>query len=415
MPVRALDVERPRGQRRAGAAGAHERLRPALARPRARPARSRPRASCAPARTGSAALAIETGASTTSTPGRRLAELGGRTEQQHARALAGRDRRARGDLARAEVGAVAVDRDDRRGVAAPGAPVPGRTKPRRHCRARRGRARDRAAAWRTTSRPRVGAAHRAHAVRPARAVALRARVQRGRADLVLGATLGGAAVRLLFLGDGHRREKATSRTRGAHTRARSSRSFAQRGSGAGSWWCSGPSLVEVGRADRAEPRAVLAAEDLRRHRERERVARPRREVERLVAHVGAVELLAPARAGRPRAPPPRRAAAPSFRQRMHGPRAPRARSAAAARSPPPVMRETSSSHRHPLPARPRSARRRARAARSAISSVEPPALAGRQAQAREVEIVGRPRAAIASLQASETARGALGACSSARA
>ncbi len=30
----------------------------------------------------------------------------------------------------------------------------------------------------------------------------------------------------------------------------SSRSFAQRGSGAASWWCSGPALVEIGRADR---------------------------------------------------------------------------------------------------------------------------------------------------------------------
>src|SRR5271169_2267479 len=56
----------------------------------------------------------------------------------------------------------------------------------------------------------IGAAHRAHAVRPARAVALRTRVDRGRADLVLGAALGGTAVGLLFLGDCHREQKATS-------------------------------------------------------------------------------------------------------------------------------------------------------------------------------------------------------------
>src|SRR5438045_1693096 len=59
----------------------------------------------------------------------------------------------------------------------------------------------------------VGAAHRAHPVRPPRAVAARARVQCRGPDLVLGAALGGPTVRLLFLGDGHRGEKATSRKR----------------------------------------------------------------------------------------------------------------------------------------------------------------------------------------------------------
>ena len=69
----------------------------------------------------------------------------------------------------------------------------------------RARARDRARPRRHDLAARVCAAHRAHPMRPARAVALRTRVQRGRADLVLSAPLGGAAVRLLFLGDGHRR------------------------------------------------------------------------------------------------------------------------------------------------------------------------------------------------------------------
>src|SRR5579872_3420057 len=84
----------------------------------------------------------------------------------------------------------------------------------------------------------VGAAHRAHAVRPARAVALRARVHGRRGEPVLRATLGGAAVRLLFLGYGHRAPKPTSSAR-AYSR-RSSRNFDQRGSGAGSCTCSAP-------------------------------------------------------------------------------------------------------------------------------------------------------------------------------
>src|SRR6185437_11545346 len=50
----------------------------------------------------------------------------------------------------------------------------------------------------------VVAADRAHPVRATRAVALRAGVQAGRSDAVLGAALGRAAVGLLFLGDGHR-------------------------------------------------------------------------------------------------------------------------------------------------------------------------------------------------------------------
>jgi hypothetical protein len=57
--------------------------------------------------------------------------------------------------------------------------------------------------WGDDLTPGVEAALRAHAVRPTRTVALRTGVHRGRADLVLCAPLGGSAVRLLFLGDGH--------------------------------------------------------------------------------------------------------------------------------------------------------------------------------------------------------------------
>src|SRR5438270_1083187 len=52
---------------------------------------------------------------------------------------------------------------------------------------------------------RVRTADGTNPVRPARAVALRTRVQRGRPDLVLGAPLRGPAVRLLFLGNRHRK------------------------------------------------------------------------------------------------------------------------------------------------------------------------------------------------------------------
>src|ERR1019366_5166914 len=88
-------------------------------------------------------------------------------------------------------------------------------------------------------------ADRAHAMRTARAVALRACVERGRADLVLRAALGRAAVGLLFLGYRHRAQKATrvqAEVICAYS-SFSSRSFAQRGSGADSWWCSGPAWL----------------------------------------------------------------------------------------------------------------------------------------------------------------------------
>ena len=66
--------------------------------------------------TGSALFAIETGASTTRHAGGRLCQFRRRAEQQHPRALRRGDRSARGDLGRAQVGAVAVNRDYRRSV-----------------------------------------------------------------------------------------------------------------------------------------------------------------------------------------------------------------------------------------------------------------------------------------------------------
>lgn len=48
---------------------------------------------------------------------------------------------------------------------------------------------------------------RTHTMGPAWAMATRALVHGGRVDLVVGATQSGAAVRLLFLGNGHRRNR----------------------------------------------------------------------------------------------------------------------------------------------------------------------------------------------------------------
>ncbi len=114
----------------------------------------------------------------------------------------------------------------------------------------------------------VRATHPAHPVWAARAMAARAHAQRGRNDFVLRAALGGAAVRLLLLGDGHWTGKASSHGRRAGGPSKpesappaprtpqgwrelsqgevrvgpvgrysnfSSRSFAQRGSGSRSW------------------------------------------------------------------------------------------------------------------------------------------------------------------------------------
>ena len=80
------------------------------------------------------------------------------------------------------------------------------------------------------------------------AVTARTLVQAGAPDLVIGTTQSRAAVRLLFLGDRHRRDRLAGRE--GNSRARTSPtwdyssfnslSFAQRGSGPRSWVCSGP-------------------------------------------------------------------------------------------------------------------------------------------------------------------------------
>src|SRR5438874_10190612 len=127
--------------------------------------------------------------------------------------------------------------------------------------------------------PCIEAALRAHAVRPAGAVALRALVERRRRDPVLRAALCGAAVRLLFLGDGHPAAKATSRPRLFQAQ------LAQLGParvGRALVAVTGAGLVEVGRADRAQPGAVGAAEHLHGRPQREGVVRPGGEVEQLV-------------------------------------------------------------------------------------------------------------------------------------
>jgi len=107
---RALDVERPRGQRGAGPASADERLSGALGdrpgglddrRLRRRPDGAR----------GVGALSDRHRRVDDPHAWRCLAELGGGPEEDHVRAASGRDRRARGDLSRSQVGAIAVDRD----------------------------------------------------------------------------------------------------------------------------------------------------------------------------------------------------------------------------------------------------------------------------------------------------------------
>ena len=79
--------------------------------------------------------------------------------------------------------------------------------------------------------PGVEAADRADPVGTAGVVALGAGVDRRSVDPVLGAPLGGAAVRLLFLWYRHRSEEGYQQPPVRYS-SRSSRSFAQRGSGA---------------------------------------------------------------------------------------------------------------------------------------------------------------------------------------
>ena len=106
------------------------------------------------------------------------AEVRRGAEQQHAHALRGGEARGGGNLSRSEIGAVGVDRDDRHLSVVVIVVVLARS---------------------DDLATRVRAAHRAHAMRPAGALAARARVDRGRSHLVLRAALGGAAVRLLLL------------------------------------------------------------------------------------------------------------------------------------------------------------------------------------------------------------------------
>ena len=150
------------------------------------------------ARTGSGALAIETGASTTSIPSatspKASAGPNSTTRTPCEAAIAAPAATSAGPRS-APLGSTATVTDMRRGYSA------ARPRPRLvvvvvivvvHV--------DDLAA-------RVRPARRAHAMRQPRAVARRARVVGRRRDLVLGATLGGARVRLLLLGDGHERQR----------------------------------------------------------------------------------------------------------------------------------------------------------------------------------------------------------------
>ena len=202
-PAGALDVEQARGERSSGRSAAHERLR---------------------ATVGDGARRLDDrclGRRAHSTHGvrglgdrhRRVhdlhahgqrAHLARRTEQQHARAATGGQRSPGGDLGGPQIGAVGIDRHhrppaaERPGWAGGAGPAPWGL-------VRRARGRGRVPwAGAHDLAPGVEAAHRAHPVRPARAVALRARVQGRGGDLVLGPALGRAGVRLLLLGDGHR-------------------------------------------------------------------------------------------------------------------------------------------------------------------------------------------------------------------
>ena len=190
---------------------------------------------------------------------------------------------------------------------------------RRELRRRRARGRGRGRSGRDDLAAGVGAADRADAVRAARAVALRARVHGGRADLVLRAALGGAAVRLLFLGDGHRAEGYQPASGlAAMTLRASARAASPSADRASLVVVLGAGLVEVGGAHRdtarrsPRGRAPWRAAPARTRR----APRPPGRASRL-ARTGS---RAPRRrpAGRPRARPPRSRRWPCFRQRMHG-------------------------------------------------------------------------------------------------
>ena len=213
--------------------------------------------SCAPPSTGSAALAIETGASTTSTPAGSSPSSLARPEQQHARALLRRPapRRRRPRPAR---GRRRCSRPRR--PASPAASSCGRPPSAEGPIGRPRRSgvsvvvvivlvvvpglRDDLAA-------RVGAAHRAHPVRPAGAVALRAGVDRRARRSCAGRAAWRCGCATAFSWVRPSARKATSAARRA-TRA-AARAASPSAGRARSRGVLGSGLVEVGRAHRAQP------------------------------------------------------------------------------------------------------------------------------------------------------------------
>ena len=270
---------------------------------------------------GSALLAIETGASTISTPGGGLAQLGGRAEQDHARAPRGGERGAGGDLGRTEVGAVAVDRDDRavgrsRRSASARRRTAARAPPRRYSSwscswscscapARRPRGRRRC---RTPGTPGAAAAGCGTAgTRSPRAC---------RSCAAHGASRCGCATAFSW---GPPSDARRLPARGRAYSSLSSRSFAQRGSGALSWRCSGPaslrSAAQIGHSPAQSSRQSTLLGTASANASRAQAARS--SVSSL--DVGAFELLASARPVDLARVDLDARLAPAFRQRMHGP------------------------------------------------------------------------------------------------
>lgn len=124
----------------------------------------------------------------------------------------------------------------------------------------------------------VGAANRAHPVRPARAVAARALAERGGRDPMLRTALGGAAVRLLLLGNGHVEQegyqaRCAFRSRDASLQAQLPQLGPAR-VGRSLVAVLGAGLVEVDGTHRAEAGTVGPAEHLHGSAQREGIVRP---------------------------------------------------------------------------------------------------------------------------------------------
>ena len=221
------------------------------------------------------------------------------------------------------------------------------------------------------------------------AVARRARVDRRRADLVLGAPLRGAGVRLLLLRDRHSSTRLSGSTGRiiAATFESQFESFAQRGSGSRSWAWSGPaslrSMPQIGHrpAQSGRHSSVVGSASASASR-----AQARRS--RTPCSTYGESSSSPSPAARPPGRRPRRPAPPArgsaCRARRGSPR-----SAAAARS-----------HRRSC-ARCRGAPARAAARRDTLASerervdrdveLKPAALAGAQPQTPEIESVSSQR------------------------